>query len=84
MANIEIYTITYCPSCIKAKKLLGEKKVPYKEINLDEEPKKRDEMLKRTEGKHTVPQIFINNKHIGGCDDLQNLSETEKLDALLK
>ncbi|MBF0347617.1 MAG: glutaredoxin 3 [Magnetococcales bacterium] len=83
MPKIEIYSTTVCPYCIRAKMLLDKKKVPYEEINLTHFPERRDEMLKRANGKKTVPQIFINGKHIGGCDDMYELDQKGQLDPLL-
>ena len=84
MAQILIYTIPGCPYCKAAKELLKEKKQNYLEINRDENEKIRQEMIKKSNGRTTVPQIFINGKHIGGCDDLYDLEEQGKLDLLLK
>ncbi|MBF0137645.1 MAG: glutaredoxin 3 [Magnetococcus sp. DMHC-1] len=83
MPEIVIYSTTTCPYCVKAKMLLDKKKVAYQEINLTLDPGRRDEMLKRANGRKTVPQIFINNHHVGGCDDLYALESAGKLDALL-
>ena len=83
MAQIEIYTTRICPFCIAAKKLLGEKQVSYDEIDVGGDIGLRDKMIARANGAHTVPQIFINNRHIGGCDDLYRLERDGALDALL-
>ncbi|KTC74323.1 glutaredoxin [Legionella birminghamensis] len=83
MANIVIYSTGYCPYCVRAKQLLDSKKVNYQEIRVDEEPAKRDEMIARS-GRRTVPQIFIDGQHIGGCDDLYTLEDAGKLDQLLQ
>ncbi|PPI88035.1 glutaredoxin 3 [Candidatus Pantoea edessiphila] len=69
MLKIEIYTKKTCGYCIKAKQLLNKKGFIFKEISIDENTIKREEMIKRS-GLKSVPQIFINDKHIGGCDDL--------------
>ena len=84
MAQIEIYTTRICPFCIAAKKLLGEKQVSYDEIDVGGDIGLRDNMTARANGAHTVPQIFINNRHIGGCDDLYRLERDGALDALLQ
>jgi glutaredoxin 3 len=84
MAQIDIYTTTFCPYCSRAKALLEHKGAAFSEINLDEEPRRRDEMLKRANGGRTVPQIFINGEHVGGCDDLYALDRAGGLDAKLQ
>ena len=83
MAKVEIYTRTTCPYCHAAKALLEEKGAEYVEYNIDEDPAKRDEMLARSEGRTTVPEIFINDKLIGGNDNLQELEAEGKLGGLL-
>ena len=83
MTNIEIYTKKTCPYCIRAKDLLDSKKQKYTEISIDNNQDLREEMIERS-NKTTVPQIFINGKHIGGCDDLYDLESKGKLDDLLK
>jgi glutaredoxin 3 len=83
MAEVDIYTTMWCPYCVRAKSLLEKKGVAYTEISLDEEPRRRDEMIKRAHGGRTVPQIFINGEHIGGCDDMMALERTGKLDPKL-
>ncbi len=83
MAKVEIYTTSVCPFCIRAKALLDKKNVSYTETDVMADPAKRTEMLKRSEGRKTVPQIFINNEGIGGCDDLYALEQKGALDALL-
>jgi glutaredoxin 3 len=82
MANIEIYTKPTCPYCLKAKTLLNSKGVSYKEINISENERFREEMINRSNRK-TVPQIFIDGKSIGGCDDLHELENQGELDELL-
>lgn len=84
MSDILLYTKSWCPYCNRAKALLGKKGVDYTNIDIEEQPGKRKEMIDRAGGKTTVPQIFINGKHIGGCDDLYALEKAGKLDALLK
>ncbi|WP_034943195.1 glutaredoxin 3 [Erwinia oleae] len=83
MANVEIYTKATCPFCHRAKALLDQKGVNYQEIAIDGDADKREEMIKRS-GRTTVPQIFIDAQHIGGCDDLFALNDRAGLDPLLK
>ena len=68
MKKVEIYTKAYCPYCIRAKSLLDNKSVGYTEYKIDTHPELRASMIERANGSYTVPQIFIDNKHIGGCD----------------
>ena len=84
MTKIEVYTSPFCGFCHQAKDLLEEKGAVFNEINIVAEPNRHEEMLKRANGQRTVPQIFIDNNHIGGCDDLYSLNARGKLDALLK
>ena len=83
MPKIEIYTTTICPFCHAAKKLLTDKGADFLEISLTQEPHLRDRMVERAKGGRTVPQIFINDAHIGGCDDLYALDSKGELDPLL-
>ena len=83
MAQVEIYTKSTCPYCARAKKLLGEKGVEYQEFEISMDSDKRQEMIQRANGRTTVPQIFINGKHIGGSDDLLELDAKGELDKLL-
>ncbi|MGD1858056.1 MAG: glutaredoxin 3 [Leptolyngbyaceae cyanobacterium] len=84
MAKVEIYTWTTCPFCIRAKRLLDSKGVDYTEHVLDGDEAGRDAMVERgSDGKRSVPQIFINDEHIGGCDALHALDNRQKLDELL-
>ncbi|MGB2447585.1 MAG: glutaredoxin 3 [Parvibaculales bacterium] len=83
MAKIEIYTTSICPFCHAAKKLLTDKGADFLEISLTQEPHLRDRMVERANGGCTVPQIFINDAHIGGCDDLYALDSKGELDPLL-
>lgn len=83
MPNIEIYTTPYCPYCIRAKQLLNSKGVQYQEIDVSTVAEQKDIMIQRSK-RHTVPQIFIDGQHIGGCDDLYALEASDKLDPLLK
>lgn len=82
-ANVEIYTWSRCPFCIRAKGLLDQKDVEYTEYTIDGDEEARDKMRQRANGKSSVPQIFIDNRHIGGCDDLYALESEGKLDSLL-
>lgn len=81
--KIEIYTTGTCAYCERAKQLLSHKGVRYQEIRIDQDLKKQAEMISRTKGLRSVPQIFINDKHIGGFDDLHALDKAGKLDELL-
>lgn len=83
MANIEIYTTPICPFCLRAKALLKRKGVQFNEINVMGNAARRQEMMDRAEGRHTVPQIFIDGAPIGGCDELHALESEGRLDALL-
>lgn len=82
MATIELYTTTLCPYCVMAKRLLKKKGLAFTETDLWLEPGKRDEMLSRADGRHTVPQIFIDQRGIGGCDELHALDRSGELDVL--
>ena len=83
MARVEIYTKFTCPYCARAKRLLEEKGATYEEYELHALPGKRDEMIERSNGRFTVPQIFIDGRHIGGSDDLAELDRRGGLDPLL-
>ena len=83
MAKVEIYTWQFCPFCIRAKSLLNQKGVKFKEYSIDGDQEARIAMAERSEGRTTVPQIFINDKGIGGCDDLLALEQNKQLDTLL-
>jgi glutaredoxin 3 len=83
MPHIVIYTTGTCPYCHRAKALLSSKQAAFEEIRVDSDPAKRQEMMARARGGSTVPQIFIGNRHVGGCDDLYELNDEGKLDALL-
>ena len=82
-ANVEIYTWQTCPFCIRAKLLLWWKGANFTEYKIDGDEEARQKMAQRANGKRSVPQIFINNQHIGGCDELYRLNEANKLDSLL-
>lgn len=83
MARIEIYTKFFCGYCARAKKLLESKGVQYEEHDITMGGPKRQEMLERSNGRSTVPQIFIDDRHIGGSDDLAALDRKGELDPLL-
>jgi glutaredoxin 3 len=83
MANVEIYTKAWCGYCARARKLLAGKGVEYQEYDITMGGPKREEMLERAPGRTTVPQIFIDGRHIGGSDDLMQLDRDGKLDELL-
>ncbi len=84
MQPIEIYTTPLCGFCHAAKRLLKAKDASFTEIDLSRQPDRRAEMLSRSGGARTVPQIFIGDTHVGGCDELHALDRTGHLDALLK
>lgn len=83
MAEIEIYTTEICPYCVKAKKLFAKKGVDYTEIDVTTDDGLRQYMTNRAGGRRSVPQIFINGQHVGGCDDLYALDKDGKLDPML-
>ena len=83
MSKVEIYTWQYCPFCIRAKSLLKKKNINFIEHKIDGDNDAREIMTERANGRRTLPQIFINNKGIGGCDDLYSLENDNKLDQLL-
>ena len=83
MANIEIYTKDYCPFCVKAANLLKQKGVEFTEYDVTRDADKQTEMMTRAAPRRTVPQIFINGKNIGGCDDLYALQANGQLDDML-
>ncbi len=83
MARVEIYSTMFCGYCARAKGLLDRKGVVYENIDVIEDPSKREEMLARSGGRQTVPQIFIDGEHIGGSDELLALERAGKLDAKL-
>ncbi len=84
MAKVEIYTSMLCGFCYRAKKLLEQKGVDFTEIDVMANPSRRPEMIERSGGRTSVPQIFIDDRHIGGCDDLYALESSRKLDNLLQ
>jgi glutaredoxin 3 len=81
--DIVLYVTGWCPFCQRAQGLLTKKGLAYREINVDDDGKLREEMIARS-GRHTVPQIFIGDKHIGGCDDLFALEGSGELDRLIQ
>ncbi|MDS4022318.1 MAG: glutaredoxin 3 [Candidatus Competibacter sp.] len=83
MSNIVMYSADYCPYCRRVRALLDSKGVSYTVLDVDREPRLWDEIARRT-GRDTVPQIFIGDRHVGGCDDLFALEQRGKLDPLLK
>lgn len=83
MALIEIYTTLTCPYCVRAKKLLESKGHPYREIDVSGDIELRKSMTEKANGRTSVPQIFIDGSHIGGCDDLYALEKSGNLDPLL-
>ncbi|MDR4307306.1 glutaredoxin 3 [Chelatococcus sambhunathii] len=83
MPSITIYTRSDCPYCHMAKDLLRRKGVAFDEIDVGREPERRAEMIERAGGRMTVPQIFIDGRHVGGCDDLHALDRAGGLDPLL-
>ena len=84
MPPITIYSKSWCPYCSAAKKLLAEKGVAFTEIDIEKKPEARAEMIQRAKGRSTVPQIFIGEKHVGGCDDLYALDDRGQLEPLLQ
>ncbi len=83
MTAVEIYTTTICPYCVRAKALLQKKGVDYTEINVETDEALREDMVVRSGGRQSVPQIFIGDRHVGGCDDLYALERQGRLDPLL-
>lgn len=83
MPNIIVYSGPSCPYCVRAKQLLQKKGVPFTDIDVKADTAKFDEMLAKSGGRKTIPQIFIGGQHIGGCDDLYALDAAGKLDPML-
>ena len=83
MPKVEIYTQPFCGYCDRAKRLLDRKGVAYTEIDIEEQPARRGEMIRRAGGRSSVPQIFIDGEHIGGSDEMAALDRAGKLDAKL-
>ncbi|MGC9368529.1 MAG: glutaredoxin 3 [Paracoccaceae bacterium] len=84
MKPVELYTTPTCGFCMMAKRLLSQKGVSFSEIDVAREPERRQEMMTRANGGYTVPQIFIGETHVGGCDELYALERSGKLDPLLQ
>ncbi len=82
MPDVVIYSTGFCPYCVRARMLLDRKGVSYTEIRVDLDPPQREEMIRRS-GRTSVPQIFIDDYHVGGCDDMFALENQSKLDPLL-
>ena len=80
---VTLYVSDWCPYCQRAKVLLSEKNVAFNEINVEDQPKYREEMIARS-GQRSVPQIFIGDMHVGGCDELFELDRSGKLDPLIQ
>ena len=83
MKNVVIYTKAYCPYCVRAKALLNHKNIEFVEFDIGQQPELRNEMIDKANGSYTVPQIFVGEQHIGGCDDMMSLEAQGKLDTLL-
>jgi glutaredoxin 3 len=83
MRPVTIYTTMFCPYCYAAKRLLAKKGAEFTEIDVTMKPQTREEMVRRADGRRTVPQIFIGEHHVGGSDDLHALEAKGELDALL-
>ena len=83
VSGIEVYSSLWCPFCTRAKALLDRKGVEYREIDVDRDPNLRQQMMQRAGGRRTVPQIFVDGRHVGGSDDLAALERAGELDALL-
>ncbi len=84
MSKVEIYSSLFCPFCARAKRLLNQKGIEYIDIDVITDGAKRGDMVRRAGGRTSVPQIFINGSHIGGCEELYALERQGKLDGLLK
>jgi glutaredoxin 3 len=83
MPQIEIYTWTFCPYCVRAKALLDHKKLAYTEYAIDGDEEAREAMSRRTGGRRSLPQIFIDGRHVGGCSELYALERAGALDVML-
>ena len=83
MPKVEIYSKMFCPYCVRAKRLLGEKGVDFEEYDITLGGPQRAEMIQRAQGRTTVPQVFIDGTHVGGSDDLAALERAGKLDPML-
>ncbi|MCR9257985.1 MAG: glutaredoxin 3 [Alphaproteobacteria bacterium] len=83
MSNVVVYSSLMCPYCYQAKSLLKQKNVDFQEIDVTFDKTKRAQMMEKANGRHTVPQIFIGDTHVGGCDELMALNDEGKLDSML-
>ena len=83
MPTVTIYTTRFCPYCVAAKTLLNKKHIAFSEIDVTGNPDGRSAMTQRAHGRTTVPQIFIGDRHLGGCDDLYDLDSSGQLDSML-
>jgi glutaredoxin 3 len=84
MAPVELFTTAICPYCVAAKNLLKQKGLEYSEVRIDQDPARRDEMLQRSGGRRTVPQIFVYGEHVGGFDDLVAADRSGKLAQIIE
>ncbi len=84
MKKVVIYSSSACPYCVRAKNLLEKKGVAYEELRIDKNPELIDDVVQKSGGRTTVPQIFIDDYHVGGCDELYALEKDKKLDPLLE
>lgn len=84
MPRVTVYSSAFCGYCYRAKKLLQEKGVAFEDVDVMMNPARKAEMIARAGGRHTVPQIFIDDRHVGGCDELHALEREGKLDPLLQ
>jgi len=84
MAKIEVYSGDFCPYCVKAKSLLKKKGLAFSEFNVKRDIKRQAEMAERAPGARTIPQIFINDRHVGGCDELYALENSGELSRWLE
>lgn len=83
MANVEVYSTEACPFCVRARNLLNKKGVTFTEYRIDQDPALRPEMEKRADGRTSVPQVFIDDHHVGGFDELSELDVVGDLDEML-
>ena len=84
MSDIQMYTTAYCPYCVAAKNLLQARGLEWEEIRIDTDPNRMGEMLERSQGRRTVPQIFVNGVHVGGFDDLAAADRSGQLAEILE
>ncbi len=84
MARVEVYSTPFCPYCVRAKHYLDNENIAYTNIDVSGQPELRREMFDRSNGGTTVPQIFINDRSIGGCDEMLQLARTGELDQLIQ